>query len=67
MSTLDKLLSIKLDLSLRNHSRSDIMEEAVKTRLDKALDSYIKSIDASVHYLETRNDIKIMKRFNREG
>ena len=60
-----KLYNINKDLDKHRRTKSEIMETAVKERLDKALFSYMDSLNKSYDYLKHRNDIRVLKKMNR--
>ena len=60
-----KLYIINKDLSRHHRPKSEIIESSVVDRLDKALISYMDSLNKSYDYLKYRDNIRVLKRMNR--
>ena len=60
-----KLYIINEDLAKHHRTRSEIMESSVNERLNKALLSYMDSLDKSYDYLKYRDNIRVLKKMNR--
>lgn len=60
-----KLYIINKDLANHHRTKSEIMERSVAERLDKALLSYMDSLDKSYDYLKYRDNIRVLKNMNR--
>ena len=61
----DKLYIINKDLAKYHRTKSEIMESSVAERLDKALLSYMDSLDKSYDYLKYRDNVRVLKKMNR--
>jgi len=57
-----RLEKIRENLSYRHRDKSDIMEEAIKVRLDKSLTTYTKTLDAGVSYMSVKDEIRVIKK-----
>ena len=60
-----KLYDILVDLNNHKRSKFNAFQDAVSSRLDKALESYKYSLSVSEEYLSTRNEINVLKKLNR--
>jgi hypothetical protein len=61
----NRLYIINKDLAKHHRTKSEIMESAVAERLDKALLSYMDSLNKSYDYLKYRDDVRVLKKMNR--
>lgn len=66
MSVCDKLYHILSELEDHKRSKSEAMANAIKLRLEFSLNSYSKSLSDSAQYLETRDDVTILRRLSKE-
>ena len=60
-----KLYIINKDLAKHHRTKSEIMEDSIAERLDKALLSYMDSLDKSYDYLKYRDNVRVLKKMNR--
>ena len=62
---MSKLYIILEDLN--NHKNANYAT-IIKERLDKSLDSYIKSLDDSINYLTVKNrdNVKLLRRMSKD-
>lgn len=64
----DKLYYILSELEQHKHSdRSVVLASRIQERLDKALTSYIHTITDSYAYLSSKDELNVLKKFNRNG
>ena len=61
----DKLYIINEDLNSHHRNKNEILEVAVKERLDKALMSYMDSLDKSYDYLKYRDNVRVLRKMSR--
>ena len=54
------------DLSNHHRSRQDLDFHYVVNRLSTSLHNYYEDLDKDVHYLENREEIKLMKRMSKQ-
>ena len=59
-----KLYNISEDLQSHHRDKDVVYSECVSQRLDKALQSYINSLDSSLYYLSCRKEINVLKKLN---
>ena len=57
-----RLTHIRQTLSKRHHTRQAMMYNAVQERLNKSLNTYQKELDTGISYIETKNEIKVIKK-----
>lgn len=62
---LKELVNIKKELSSHHTPRNKLFEEAVKSRLDKGLNSYKYEITNYYDYLVKRECFSMLRRFSR--
>ena len=61
----DKLYIISKDLTKHHRTKSEVMESSVTERLDKALLSYLDSLNKSHDYLKYRDNVRVLNKMNR--
>ena len=61
----DKLIHIQQDLSNHHRPKGTMLEEVVKDRLDIALENYTSDLDKTSEYLERRDGLNVLSKYNR--
>jgi hypothetical protein len=61
----DKLYSISKDLDAHHRSVDQMMSDAISSRLDLSLHSYMDAVDKSYNYLRHRGEIRVLEKVNR--
>ena len=65
MQITDKLYQVLEDLSKHKHSSNELLSLQVQERLDRALDSYIHTLEQSYDYLSKKDELSVLKKLNR--
>ena len=60
------LLNMLKDLNNCNHSRDFLYNESVKDRLNKSIIAYYRSIMNSSKYLQFKDELKVLRAYNKE-
>ena len=63
----DKLYFILDDIGKHKRLPSEVMEVAVSQRLDLALTTYIRSLEASANYASKQDSINVLKKMSKQG
>ena len=63
----DRLIRIQHDLSNHNRTKSTMLENMIQERLDKALDNYKLDLDKTSGYLERRDGLNVLSKYNRRS
>lgn len=53
---------IKEQLALRHRSRTEIMSEAIKERLNKSLLTYDQELSLGVEYVTQKSELNVLKK-----
>ena len=61
----DKLIRIQKDLSNHHTNKSTMLEKVIQERLDKALQNYKLDLDETSAYLERRDGLNVLSKYNR--
>ena len=61
----DKLIRIQNDLSNHHTTKSTMLEKVIQERLDKALQNYKLDLDETSAYLERRDGLNVLSKYNR--
>lgn len=61
----NKLIQIQHDLSNHHTTKSTMLEKVIKERLDKALENYKEDLDKTSGYLERRDGLNVLSKYNR--
>ena len=64
---IDKLNSIIDELNNYKRDKSSLLEMYIRARLDKSLKEYCNELQSSMEYLQTRNEINVARKLNKEG
>lgn len=62
IETLQRMLN---ELSCRHRDKDTIIEECVKTRLDKCLSIYYKELDNSLSIINSCDTMNVIKKVNK--
>ena len=54
------------DLSCHKRDRNYVLTQSISERLNKSLQTYYKELNNSVSYLSSKDEMKVLKKMNRE-
>lgn len=63
--TIQELLQVKEELSYFNMSKEELFVLYINERLDKSFKTYLDELESSFNYLETKDDLDILKNLKR--
>lgn len=61
----DKLIRIQRDLSNHRTTKSTLLEKVIQERLAKALENYTADLEKTSEYLERRDGLNVLSKYNR--
>lgn len=66
MAFIEKLITIRDDLSNYHRDRDDLLFQHINDRLNKSLSVYYQELISTSEYLSRKDSLKMMKRINKE-